>query len=203
MVIMSLWEDNIELYKCKMSDLIINKTCIEAVNDFNRLYGLQAINICPELYNITINAVYHDDSQHLSELNLNSNDAFAYFFYYEAPPKIAEIVINEEVLLRQGMENEDILAAIAHEIGHIISIENHGDCFKELAAEILSDDYACKIGLRNQLILLLKKMKDCGEYSDFQLHWLEKRIDLLERFPVVNDIATIAKMTSLLGEYKS
>lgn len=186
-----------------MSDLIINKTKIEAVNDFNRLYGLKAISICPELYNITINAVYHDDSQHLSELNLNSNDAFAYYFYFGAPPKTAEIVINEENLLRQGMDNEDTQAAIAHEIGHIISIENHGDCYKGLAAEVLSDDYASKIGLRNQLISLLEKMKDCGEYCDFQLRWFEKRIDLLEKFPADNDIATFAKMASLLGENKS
>lgn len=171
-----------------MSDLIINKTDIEAVNDFNRLFGLKAISICPELYNITINAVYHNDSQHLSELNLNSNDAFAYYFYYETPPKIAEIVINEKVLLRQGMENADIQAAIAHEIGHIISIETHGDCNTGLIAEILSDNYASKIGLRNQLISLLKKMKDCGEYYDYQLRGLEKRIDLLERFPVDNGI---------------
>ncbi len=186
-----------------MGDLVLNKTYIEAVNDFNRLYGQKAINICPELYNITINAVYHNDSQHLSELNLNSNDAFAYYFYYEVPPKIAEIVINEEVLLRQRMENEDIQAAIAHEIGHIISIENHGDCYGGLAAEVLSDDYASKIGLRNQLISLLKKMKGCGEYCDFQLRWFEKRIGLLEKFPADDDIATIAKMALLLGEYKS
>ena len=166
-----------------MSNLIINKTCIEAVNDFNRLYGQKAINLCPELNNITINAVCHDDSLHLSELNLNSNDAFAYYFYFEASPKTAEIVINKEVLLRQGMDNEDIQAAIAHEIGHIISIENYGDCFKELTAEVLSDDYASKIGLRNQLISLLKKMKDSGEYYDFQLRWFEKRIYLLERMP--------------------
>ena len=83
----------------QMGDLILNKTYIEAVDDFNRLYGQKAISICPELYNITISAVYHDDSQHLSELNLNSNDAFAYYFSFEAPPKIAEIIINEEVLL--------------------------------------------------------------------------------------------------------
>ena len=177
-----------------MGDLILNKTYIEAVDDFNRLYGQKAISICPELCNITISAVYHDDSQHLSELNLNSNDAFAYYFSYEAPPKIAEIIINEEVLLRQEMDNEDIQAAIAHEIGHIISIENHGDCFKELPAEVLSDDYASKIGLRNQLISLLKKMKDCGEYYDFQLRWFEKRIDLLERFPIANDFFTIKKI---------
>ena len=144
-----------------MSDLIINKTYIKAINDFNRQYGLKAINICPELSYITINAVYHNDSQHLSELNLNINDAFAYYFYYEAPPEIAEIVINEEVLLRQRLENEDIQAAIAHEIGHIISIENYGNCYSGLAAEVLSDDYACKIGLRKPLMSLLKKMKTC------------------------------------------
>ena len=36
---------------------------------------------------------------HLAELNLNSNDAFAYYFYYQTSPKNAEIVVNYQTLL--------------------------------------------------------------------------------------------------------
>lgn len=40
----------------------------------------------------------------------------------------------------------------------------------------------------------MKKMIACGEYYDFQVNWLEKRINILENFPIANEISTIAKM---------
>ena len=177
-----------------MHQLITNKTSIGAFDLFNREYGTKALSICPELRYITIDAVYYDDSLHLAELNLSPNDVFAYYFYYQNSPKNAEIVVNKEVYTRQSINNEDCLAAIAHEIGHIIAIEKHGDCFTELTAEVLGDEYACRIGLRVQLLNLMKKMIACGEYYDSQVNWLEKRINILENFPIANEISTIAKM---------
>ena len=172
MEIMSLWVDNV-LYD--MQQLMTNKTNIEAFDIFNSEYGTKALSVCPELKNITIDAVCNYDSAHLAELNLNPNDAFAYYFYYQASPKNAEIVVNKDVIKRKNITIDDTLAAIAHEIGHIISIEKHGDSFTELPAEVLADEYACRIGLKEQLIILLKKMICCGEYFDFQVKWLEKR----------------------------
>lgn len=177
-----------------MQPLIINKTRIEAFDIFNREYGAKALFVCPELKNITIDAVCNYDSAHFAELNLSPNDAFAYYFYYQTSPKNAEIVVNKDVIKRQNITIDDTLAAIAHEIGHIISIEKNGDCFTELPAEVLGDEYACRIGLKEQLIILLKKMIDCGEYYDFQVNWLEKRIDILEKYQIANEISTIAKM---------
>ncbi len=177
-----------------MKPLITNKTHMEAFDIFNREYETKALSVCPELKNITIDAVCNYDSAHLAELNLSSNDAFAYYFYYQISPKNAEIVVNKDVIKRQNITVDDTLAAIAHEIGHIISIEKHGDCFTELPAEVLGDEYVCRIGLKEQLIILLKKMIGCGEYFDFQVNWLEKRIYLLERFPMTNDISTMAKL---------
>ena len=177
-----------------MDLLITNRTHIGAFDIFNREYGAKALSICPELENIPINAVCHCDSKHLSELSLNNNDVFAYYFHYQAPAKNAEIVVNKDVYKRQNINDDNCLAAIAHEIGHIITIEKYGDCFTELIAEVLGDEYACRIGLREQLIILLKKMIDCGEYYDFQVNWLEKRIDILEKYQIANEMSTIAKM---------
>ena len=123
---MSLWVDNV-LYD--MQQLMTNKTNIEAFDIFNSEYGTKALSVCPELKNITIDAVCNYDSAHLAELNLNPNDAFAYYFYYQASQKNAEIVVNKDVIKRKNITIDATLAAIAHEIGHIISIEKHGDSF--------------------------------------------------------------------------
>lgn len=185
-----------------MKQLINNRTSINAIDVFNKVYGPKALVICPELEDIRINAVIPNESLHIAECNLNESDAFAYYFNYKALPKYAEIIMIENVCKILNMFNEDIFAAIAHELGHIISIEIHGDCYKDLAAEVLSDDYTCKLGLRAQLIILLEKMRDSGLYNDFQYSFLEKRIELLEKFPVENDISTFAKMALIIENNK-
>lgn len=73
-----------------------------------------------------------------------------------AQDTISGIIINEELCSQLELTTNDKLAAIAHEIGHIIYffLEN-----KPIDEELKADEFACKIGLSRELLGLLGKMK--------------------------------------------
>lgn len=138
--------------------LINNKTNLKVFDTFNSDYGNKAISEYPEFVNILINAVGYKDSQFQDELCFEEYDTFGFYFNYLADPKWAEIIINEDTCLRQGLSEQEMLAAIAHELGHIRYTDINKIDKQDQIAEIDSDDFACCIGLGKPLTSLLTKL---------------------------------------------
>ena len=139
-----------------MHQLITNKTSIEAFDIFNREYGSKALSICPELGEIAIIAVYHNESS--DEGSFNDYDALGFYYDYLTTPKSAEVIINEEACNRLELTEEEMLAAIAHEIGHIKYTELNQTSTQGQVSEIESDDFAFSLCLGKPLIMLLMKL---------------------------------------------
>lgn len=157
----------------KHYQLIINKTGISAFDDFNSLYSDNAINICPLLEKFHINIVYVSDAKNLNFINLKPNDPMANYIEKCRPTAestYAEIVVNEVVLNNLCLTEQELLAAIAHEIGHIIFyfLEDKSSCSEQLHEELISDMYACRIGLKESLSSLLNKLIQSGLYPNGQ-----------------------------------
>lgn len=75
------------------------------------------------------------------------------------------------------LTTSDKLAAIAHEIGHIMFffLEN-----KQIDEELKADEFACKIGLSLELLGLLDKIKGANMYSNTIKEHIELRLQLIK-----------------------
>lgn len=83
------------------------------------------------------------------------------------------------VYLQLELTTNDKLAAIAHEIGHIIYffLEN-----KPIDEELKADEFACKIGLSRELLGLLGKMKKANIYDETTSKYLERRLMAIKEY---------------------
>ena len=166
--------------------MINNNTNIEILNSFNEEFSHAAIEICPFLSKFQIIIVNHSDTKYASEANLTENDTFAYYLTKEsedASSTYAEIIVNKELCEKLQFTNQEYQAAVAHEIGHIIFYFNsYKDMFQGEAEEIISDNYACRMGLSLPLSSLIKKMMSSGLYSDIQVQLMKKRLSVIELY---------------------
>lgn len=154
--------------------LIINRTGIKNFDSFNNEgYSARAVLLCPPLSKFKINLVEHSKTKYSKEIDLKENDAFTYYLYQktdnDASSVYAEIVVNEEVCNELCLTEQEQLAAIAHEVGHIILyFREDKETLTESEKEILSDKYACKMGLSKPLHSLLQKLIDSHICSKMQ-----------------------------------
>ncbi len=162
-------------YKKHMNthQLIINKTGIESFDTFNNEgYSSQAISICYLLEKFHIYLVNFNDTLYAKEAKLNKSDAFACYINKEeddASSTYAEIIVNMDVCHKLGLTGQELLAAVAHEVGHIILyFREDKETLTESEKEILSDKYACKMGLSKPLHSLLQKLIDSHICSKMQ-----------------------------------
>ena len=93
----------------------------------------------------------------------------------------AAIIISPHMCNKLRLSGSEILSAIAHELGHIIYLNNEmvrnaSTCFQEIYA----DGIAARLGLSQSLILLLKKLKTSNLYSQEQIICFDFRIKMLE-----------------------
>ena len=164
----------------KTHNLIVNKTNLKELESFNKNFSDKVISICPLLSKFQIHIVKHYDSQYLVETKFNPNDIFAYYLKKEsicASTIYAEIIVNEDLCIKLQLTKNELFAAIAHEIGHIIMFfHTEKEQFQGQAEEIYCDTYACRIGLSDSLITLLNKMIDSGLYSESIINEMHNRL---------------------------
>ena len=161
--------------------LIKNTDNIEVFDMFNKKYGQKVLSLFPELNEIEIHAVNHNNATTIAQKDLDEKDTFAFFFNEKENPKYAEIIINKDACKLFDFSEQELMAAIAHEIGHIIKRVRLNFVIIEQDEEIISDDYVCKIGLGSPLLSLLNKFVNSGFYLEKALEPIRQRIHIIER----------------------
>lgn len=166
-----------------MRKLIINKTSISAFDTFNEEYGEILITLYFFLKKVVINIVDYRESKYAQAANFEKNDAFAYYILDRNSIEdiiYAEIIINEDAINRLALSENEIFAAISHEIGHIIFYFRTDSALLSVEQEEMCCDlYACRINLSESLTSLLNKLIDSGDYSEDQTQLMRKRLDAI------------------------
>lgn len=157
--------------------LIINKTNIAIFDEFNKYYE-RAFLICSILKKIKINIVNSEESLYKKASDFCSTDVFAFYLNKteaDASNTYVEILFNEYLSRKLGLTPQELLAGIAHEIGHVIFYfrDDKEEC-KEYE-EFISDFYAHQIGLKIPLVSLLQKL------VSFELYPKEQNESILLR----------------------
>ena len=160
--------------------LVINKTNISAFDTFNSEYALKAISICNILSKFQIIAVDYNDSLYVDKIDLKDYEAFGFYINkvgIEPSSTYAEIIVNERVCERMGLSEQEMIAAIAHEVGHIIFyFKTNKEDFQGQAEEVSCDTYACRMGLAIPLCSLLEKLIDSGDYQMELVNQMKNRL---------------------------
>lgn len=152
-----------------MTKTLTNKTKLEIFDSFTKTeYYQKLIAICPLLGNVNIVVVDYKESEYKQASRFNNNDALVCHIPERKItdlPIYAEILTNEDMIHKLNLSENEIFAAIAHEIGHIIiNVETKGKIkFPKEFEEIWCDNYACQIGLAESMCSLLHKLLDKGE----------------------------------------
>ncbi|MDD6002096.1 MAG: hypothetical protein PUC50_07910 [Bacteroidales bacterium] len=167
-----------------MTKMLTNKTNLAIIDSFNNTeYGDKLIAICPILKRATINVVNYQESKYLKASGFNNNDAWVCYIPERESidsPIYAEILTNKDMIQQLNLSENEQFAAIAHEIGHIITYFRTD--YKQLddeKKEMTSDNYACRIGLTESLSSLLNKLIVSGDYSADQTQLMQKRLDMI------------------------
>ena len=160
--------------------MVINKTNISAFDTFNSEYALKAISICNILSKFQIIAVDYNDSLYVDKIDLKDYEAFGFYINkvgIEPSSTYAEIIVNERVCERMGLSEQEMIAAIAHEVGHIIFyFKTNKEDFQGQAEEVCCDTYACRMGLAIPLCSLLEKLIDSGDYQMELVNQMKNRL---------------------------
>lgn len=115
-----------------------------------------------------------------------NNDTFAYAidvkFDGEQRMVFAAIILSPELCESFNFTEMEKMAAIAHEVGHIIhhfneALTNVGT----MMVEIKADEVAAKLGMAEPLKSVLHKLKSSKLYSKEQCRLMDLRIQMLNR----------------------
>ena len=168
--------------------LVINRTNISAFDTFNREYALKAISICNILSKFQIIAVDYNDSLYVDKIDLKEYEAFGNYINkeeYDASSTYAEIIVNEIVCSKFRLSEPEIMAAIAHEIGHIVFFfKSDKEQYVGQAEEVYCDQFVCKIGLAKPLYTLLNKLVLSGDYQEELVQQIKNRLIYIMMFLV-------------------
>lgn len=164
--------------------LIVNKTTIQVFDLFNELYSPNIVNLCPLLSKFCINVVLHSHSNYWYEAGGDDCDTFCFYINKpkaEITSTYAEIMVNQEMCDRLCFSDDEMLAALAHELGHIIMyFRQDKNLFLGQSLEVCCDKYACEIGFRDSLSSLLQKLIESGVYSTEQINQMRNRIKWIQ-----------------------
>ena len=96
---------------------------------------------------------------------------------------IAGIVINPSFIERLSLSEQEIMACLAHEIGHIafFFIENK-ESYSSFCQEAYADEYAQTIGLGGHLCSALNKLIKSELYCENLTKLIHTRIKLIKMF---------------------
>lgn len=167
-----------------MCKIIINKTNFVVFDSFNDKYSAKLLDICPILNKFHINVLSHFDSTYIEQTDFSNNDLFAFYINKgdeDVSSTYAEIIVNEGHCNSLKLTDEEKLAALTHEIGHIIMYfrADKEECQGQ-AEEIYSDLYACKIGLGDSLCTLIHKMINSDEYPNGLVNQMKTRLQWIK-----------------------
>lgn len=158
-------------------------------NTFEEVYKSNVYSVCSLLKKFSIKVHTIDEYKDLLETNQKlpvieniDKDLLGCYILKEtndAKDTISGIIINEELCSQLKLSTNDKLAAIAHEIGHIICffLEN-----KPIDEELKADEFACKMGLSIDLLGLLEKMKKAKIYDEDITKHLEWRLIAIKEY---------------------
>ena len=164
--------------KHQLNQLIKNKTEFEVFDTFNEKYSELAISLCCFLAKFQIIAISTCNSEHIDDIGMKESDPFGCFIdktEYDASSTYAEIVINKKKCEELELSDQEIHAAVAHEIGHVIFFFIEDKENKKDMEEVICDQYACRIGLADSLISLLDKLISSGDYPQGHILLLSNR----------------------------
>jgi hypothetical protein len=170
--------------------MIENHSSINVFDEFDKRYSEKAIDICSLLSKFTIH-IYtieqynsEKDKKQLPDVDLEESPlAFGiYNFGENASTTLAVIVIDEDYCNRLEFNNDELLAAMAHEVGHIIFFFlTNKEMYSKSIEEIKADEYAAIMGLGVPLVSAICKMIDIGLYNKKMIKQMEFRIGYLQR----------------------
>lgn len=161
---------------------LFHYTGLEEFDTFEEMYKFNAYSVCNLLKEFSINVHTMGEYKELLEITSKlpviediDKDLFGCYILKEtndAKDTISGIIINEELCSQLELTTSDKLAAIAHEIGHIIFffLEN-----KPIDEELKADEFACKMGFSVELRGLLEKMKMANIYNETTINYLDLR----------------------------
>jgi hypothetical protein len=162
-----------------MIQLVNNTTNVSAFDTFNEFYAPKAVQICPILKKFRINIVSHNITKYAKEAQLCENDAFVYYLKQEkdndASSVYAEIIVNTDICNKLQLTEQELLAGVAHEVGHIIFYFRTDKDQLHGFEEINSDYYASEMGLLHPLLTLLRKLITSGLYPDELVEQMRQR----------------------------
>lgn len=142
---------------------------------FNALYGDTIVDKWPQLAKFTIQVLtteeFKADKHGLPPVDdieeqpffCSSNQTEA-----KAETTVAGIMFNPQLIASYGLTEEEQIASIAHEIGHIILRfrEKDGNYEQPQSIEIFADKIACQIGLAKPLLSAIERIENSGVFSD-------------------------------------
>ena len=166
---------------------LFRNTNIKSFNLFEELYESNLYAVCNLLEKFSINVhtiggykdLLEKDSKIpvVEDIDKNLFGCYILKETNDARNTISGIIINDELCSSLKLTISDKLAAIAHEIGHIMFffLEN-----KQIDEELKADEFACKIGLSLELLGLLDKIKGANMYSNTIKEHIELRLQLIK-----------------------
>lgn len=138
---------------------------------FCNLYGEALASICHLLSKFEINVLTTEEYCSLPDdvpfISSVENQPIA--SYIKKDGELAEttkagIVFNHPVIIAIGLSEDELFAAIAHEIGHILYFFfEYKDSYPgPQGEEVYADEIACRLGLAPQMLSCLEKIEACG-----------------------------------------
>ena len=114
-----------------------------------------------------------------------SNDTFAFSIDSKSDAVFAAIILSPELYELLNFTEMEKMAAIAHEVGHVIHYFNEAlNTAGTMMIEIKADEVAAELGLAEPLKSVLHKLKSSKQYSEKQCQLMDLRIQILNYYDV-------------------
>jgi hypothetical protein len=169
--------------------MIENHTQNILFNEFDELYSDKAIAICPILAKFKV-LVYTKEQYETAEIKEKlpeiewDESPLAFCMNKpngDASSTLAVVVVDENCCEFLGLTNEEIMASVAHEVGHIIFFFlTNKAIYGKTGEEIVADEYATRMGLGEHLKSALIKLMGSGLYSEGQRDLMRIRIQRID-----------------------
>lgn len=155
--------------------LLENNTNLSTFDKFAKKYDSSIINICPYLGRFSIKIfdlneyVAIKDSKTITIDNVE-NEPLSYYIIQkdktDASTVDAGIVFNRLICKNLKFSEEEVMAAIAHEIGHIMFFYHEENDGNKQTEEIFADSIACQLGFKEPLLRIIDKLISSDRYTE-------------------------------------
>lgn len=164
--------------------MFYNHTNNKIFDDFEHKYKDDIYALFPHISDIEIHFFNTEQYQQLEDVpgfDTLDYDAFAFSCNRINDIVIANVIFSPSICSALNFSFDELTAAIAHEIGHIIHYFNtalvDAPC---IYTEMKADEVVAQLKLRKPLIKVLEKLIQSGKYSVSQCNDMTKRIMFLK-----------------------